>query len=123
MGFAEAVKSALSGYAKFSGRARRSEYWWFALFLLLAVGVAAGLDAAVGTETLIMGLVFLALLLPTIAVSVRRLHDTGRSGWFYLLNWVPIVGPILLLVWFVSDSHPDNQYGPSPKGAPAYKSA
>lgn len=122
MGFAEAVKSGLSQYAGFSGRARRSEYWWFQLFFLLVLAVAAGVDAAVGTEAVLFAVAFLALMLPTLAVSVRRLHDTGRSGWFYLLNWVPIVGPILLLVWFVTDSHPDNQYGPSPKAALGYSS-
>lgn len=80
MGFAEAVKSGLSQYAGFSGRARRSEYWWFQLFFLLVLAVAAGVDAAVGTEAVLFAVAFLALMLPTLAVSVRRLHDTGRSG-------------------------------------------
>jgi uncharacterized membrane protein YhaH (DUF805 family) len=61
--------------------------------------------------------VIAALVLPYVAATVRRLHDTGRSGWWYLLNVVPLIGPVVLLVWTVSDSHPDNEYGPNPKGA------
>lgn len=115
MGFADAVKTALTKYVVFSGRARRSEYWWFTLFLLVVYVVAAIVDGLLGTYPLVYGLVILGLLLPSIAVGVRRLHDTDRSGWFYLLSLIPLVGAIILLVFFVGDSKPANQYGPSPK--------
>ncbi len=126
MTFPEAVKSVLSQYVGFSGRARRSEYWWFVLFSVLVGIVASILDSILfapdpGTARTvgpINGLASLALLLPSLAVGVRRLHDTNRSGWWLLLWFVPIVGWIVLIVWYCQDSGPDNQYGPSPKGAP-----
>jgi len=116
MGFADAVKSALSQYAGFTGRARRSEYWWFSLFFFLAIVVVAILDGVLGTFPLLYALAALGLLVPSVAVGVRRLHDTGKSGLFYLLALVPF-GGIALLVFFVMDSEPANQYGPSPKEA------
>lgn len=119
MSFQEAVTTVLTKkYADFSGRARRSEYWWFALaaFLLLAVPYVLGL--AVSKVFLVLFFVaWLGLLVPSIAVTVRRLHDTGKSGWFYLVAFIPFVGGIILLVFTVMDSTPgDNQYGPNPKG-------
>ncbi|MBW3638363.1 MAG: DUF805 domain-containing protein [Actinobacteria bacterium] len=114
MGFADAVQSAFSQYAGFSGRARRSEYWWFSLAVFLIIVLATVVDLVIGTFPAFYALAFLAVLLPSIAVGVRRLHDTGKSGWFYLLAFVPF-GGIALLVFFVMDSSPDNQYGPSPK--------
>ncbi len=121
MGFGEAVSSGLSKYATFSGRARRSEYWFFALFNFL-VGVAAGiLDAVIGI-TLLYPLAALALLLPGLAVAVRRLHDTGRSGWWLLIALVPFAGAIVLIVFFCQDSHPaPNEHGPSPKHPGSYE--
>lgn len=122
MSFPQAVSSVLRQYVGFSGRARRSEYWWWILFtLLVSIAVSLvenvlGLASETGGGPL-SGLVALALLLPNLAVSVRRLHDTGRSGWWILLGLIPLVGPIILIVWFVGDSAPDNQYGPNPKGA------
>jgi uncharacterized membrane protein YhaH (DUF805 family) len=117
-----AVRTCLSKYVDFSGRARRSEYWWFALFTFL-VGIVTGiLDAIIGTDYdtgsggLINTLVSLALLLPSLAVGVRRLHDVGKSGWWILIGIIPILGWILLIVWFCTDSKSgDNQYGPNPK--------
>lgn len=94
MTFSESVRAVLSRYATFTGRARRAEYWWFYLFTIL-VGIAASvvdalLDAAVGNQPGVVGLLAaLALLLPTIAVTARRLHDTGRSAWWMLLPVVP----------------------------------
>jgi uncharacterized membrane protein YhaH (DUF805 family) len=122
--FGDAVRSCLTQFATFSGRARRSEFWWFYLFTVLAQAVGAVLDAIVGTDFtagsgLFQGIVGLALLLPMLAVSVRRLHDTSRSGWWILIGLVPIVGWIVLLVFYVQDSHPDNQHGPSPKATAA----
>ena len=118
MSFIDAVRAALSKYATFSGRSRRSEYWWFALFNLLVSLVGAGVDAALG-RPLIQFVVALALLLPNLAVLVRRLHDTNRSGWWVLIGLIPLVGSIVLIVFAAQDSQPGtNRFGDSPKGAP-----
>lgn len=113
---------ALKKYAAFSGRAQRAEYWYFVLFyVLLFIGLSL-IDKATGSfdaETgmgLLGGLLSLALLIPSIAVSVRRLHDTGRSGWWLLIALIPLIGAIVLLVFTVQDSHSGaNSYGPNPK--------
>ena len=124
MSFADAVRTCLSKYVVFSGRARRSEYWWFVLFNFL-VNLAAGIvDVVLGTDYrwgtgLISTLVSLALFLPSLAVGIRRLHDTSRTGWWVLIGLVPIIGWIVLLVFYVQDSHGDNEYGPSPKALQA----
>ena len=111
MGFAQAVSTVFRNYVVFDGRARRSEYWWFALFSFIVGFVVELLHSS-----LLTGLVNLALLLPSLAVAVRRLHDTNRSGWWLLLVLIPIIGWIALLVFYVQDSQPGmNQYGPSPK--------
>jgi uncharacterized membrane protein YhaH (DUF805 family) len=112
----------LKKYAVFSGRARRREYWFFVLFNIL-ISIALGLvDLAIGTFDedsgigLLGGIYALAVLLPSIAVAVRRLHDTGRSGWWFLLVLIPLVGPLVLLVFMLFDSEPGtNQYGDNPK--------
>ncbi|WP_405429614.1 DUF805 domain-containing protein [Micromonospora sp. NBC_00617] len=123
MSFIDAIKSVFSQYVGFTGRARRSEYWWFALFSILVGIVTAILDNALGLtfeggSTGFIGLVaYLVLLLPSLAVAVRRLHDTDRTGWWLLIGLVPLVGAIVLLVFFVSDSKPGaNRFGASPKG-------
>jgi uncharacterized membrane protein YhaH (DUF805 family) len=115
MSFAEAARNVLNNYATFSGRARRSEYWWWTLLYLIALVVASVLDRAIGQTSIISLLVVLALLLPTLAVCVRRLHDTGRSGWWYFISFIPLIG-LVLIVFLVQDSTPDNKYGPNPKG-------
>jgi len=103
-------------YADFSGRARRSEYWYFILFNILATAVTMGIDALYGYPIL-YGLYTLAAIVPSLAVAVRRLHDTNKSGWFLLISFIPLIGGILLLVWFVKDSDEGiNEYGPNPKG-------
>ncbi len=108
MSIVQSVKHCLSHYATFRGRARRPEFWWFMLFCVLAIGLAEGL---VGEG--FSGLVTLALLLPTFAVSARRLHDIGRSGWWQLVSLVPLVGVLVVLYWYVqpSDAY-ENQFGP-----------
>jgi uncharacterized membrane protein YhaH (DUF805 family) len=121
MSFQDAVRTCLQQkYAAFSGRARRSEYWYFVLFTVIVSFVASIIDSILGTRGSGTGLVgaiaSLALLLPGIGVGIRRLHDTGRSGWWLLIGLIPIVGAIVLLVFFVQDSQPDNQYGANPKG-------
>jgi uncharacterized membrane protein YhaH (DUF805 family) len=119
--FPEAIKICLAKYADFSGRARRSEFWYFVLWLFLVSLVASILDSILGTRWgkgsgLVETVCNLALLLPSLAVGARRLHDISRSGWWLLIALVPCAGVIVLLVFFVLDSHGDNQYGPSPKG-------
>ena len=112
----------LKKYAVFSGRARRKEYWMFILFNVIFSFVAATLDYVLGTGFgefgygIIYLLYGLAIFIPGLAVSVRRLHDTGRSGWWLLINIIPIIGWIWLLILMVTDSTPgENKYGPNPK--------
>lgn len=111
MGFFGAIKSVLSKYATFSGRAPRSEYWWWILFVILW--------AWIPIVNIVLALVF---LLPSLAVQVRRLHDIGRSGWWWFIGMVPIIGGIVLLVFYLTDSQTgENQYGPNPKEVRAQK--
>jgi uncharacterized membrane protein YhaH (DUF805 family) len=121
MSFSDAVTTVLTKkYADFSGRARRSEYWWFVLAEIIALGVILGLSRVSSIFMILYYLVALALFLPGLAVTVRRLHDTGKSGWFVLLGLIPIVGPIIILVFTVQEGTlGDNQYGPSPKAIAA----
>ncbi len=108
----------LKKYAVFDGRAQRAEYWYFALFSIIISIVLVIVDGATGSfneETgfgLLSGIYTLAILIPTIAVGVRRLHDTNRSGWWILIGLIPIIGFIILIVLFVIDSDQgENQYG------------
>ena len=124
MDFMTAVRTCLSKYVDFSGRARRSEYWYFVLFNLVVNIVTTILDNLLGMDFegsggILSTVAGLALFLPGLAVGVRRLHDTDRSGWWILIGLIPIIGWILLIVWYCTDSKPDNQYGPNPKGAGA----
>ena len=124
MSFADAVRTCLTKYVVFTGRARRSEYWWFVLFSAIVNLVAGILDAALGTDYYrgggwISTIASLALLLPSLAVAIRRLHDTSRTGWWILIGLVPIIGWIVLIVFYVQDSHADNEYGPNPKALQA----
>lgn len=105
----------LKNYAVFDGRARRTEYWMFMLFNFFIVFVLGLVEIVIG-GTGLAGLYSMAVLIPGIAVSVRRLHDTGRSGWWLLIGFVPLVGAIVLLVFMVQDSQPgSNKFGASPK--------
>ncbi|GAA1004635.1 DUF805 domain-containing protein [Streptomyces thermogriseus] len=109
----------LKKYAVFSGRARRREYWMFFLVNFI-VGLVLAVIGQVLDLEILQYLYSLAVLLPGLGVAVRRLHDTGRSGWWLLIALVPLIGAIVLLVFLVSDSQPDtNQYGPNPKTAVA----
>ena len=120
----------LKNYANFSGRARRKEYWMFFLFTIIFAVVASVIDNVLGTtfhmdmgmgpQNLPYGYVYLlyalATFLPGLAVSVRRLHDVGKSGWFFLIALIPLVGGIWLLVLFCTEGTPGpNQYGEDPK--------
>jgi len=118
MSFTEAISSVFSNYATFSGRARRSEYWFFSLFNVLASVVMSVLVIATEGKLSFISVIWsLAMVIPGLAVTVRRLHDVGKSGWYILMALIPLVGVIILLVAEVSDSQPgNNAYGPNPKG-------
>ncbi len=108
---------ALKKYAVFNGRARRKEYWMFALFNTIISIVLALVDNILGTSSIISSIYSLAVLIPSIALCVRRLHDVGKSGWWYFLILIPLVGIIWLFILFCTDSKPgNNAYGPNPKG-------
>jgi uncharacterized membrane protein YhaH (DUF805 family) len=115
--------NALKQYATFSGRARRKEYWIFVLVTFLFTMVALFIDGLLFGTTgqdagygLVYSLFTLAMLLPSLSVLVRRLHDVGKSGWWIFISLVPFIGGIWLLVLLLSDSQPtENQYGLNPK--------
>ncbi|WP_020569608.1 DUF805 domain-containing protein [Neolewinella persica] len=113
----EYYKLALSKYAQFTGRSRRSEFWYFVLGNFV-VGLIIGLVGGILGDTIstgLSGLYNLAIFIPSIAVAVRRLHDTGRSGWWYLIAFT-IIGIFLLIYWWALDSEPGvNKWGPNPK--------
>ena len=102
----------LKKYAVFNGRARRKEYWYFVLFNFIINIVLSGIDSMTTGMGLLPGIYTLAVLIPSIAVLVRRLHDTDRSGWWVLIGLIPIIGWIVLLIFVVQDGKPGkNQYG------------
>jgi len=127
MGFSEAVRSFWSRYTMFKGRSRRSEYWFIQLFLIITNLAAAAIDLALMGGDVdrfianggggIVGLIWiLVTILPALAVLVRRLHDTGKSGWWVVLGLIPLVGGVVLFVFSVLDSTAgENQYGTSVK--------
>lgn len=106
----------LKKYAVFEGRARRKEYWMFVLFnVIIAIGLGI-IEGVLGLSGVLSTLYSLAVLVPSIAVSMRRLHDIGRTGWWLLISFIPIIGAVVLLVFMVMDSQPgQNQYGANPK--------
>ena len=124
MNMTTAVKTVLGKYAVFSGRASRSEYWWWLLAMIILFTVLGLIDGALVAPMLgfeafqpdagqpVSFLVSLGLLLPNLAVSVRRLHDTDRSGWWLLLGLIPVIGTIVLLIFYVQPgTDSSNQYG------------
>ena len=107
---------AMNHYADFSGRARRKSFWMFYLFYIIFAIVAGVVDGILGSNGIVSIIYLLAMLIPTISLTVRRLHDTTHSGWWILIGLVPLVGPIVLLIFYLSNSHPgENIYGPNPK--------
>ena len=115
MEFQDAVRRAFSKYVTFTGRAMRSEFWWFALFTVLGNAVCEIIDRMIFGFGLLGGIAALVLILPQLAVAVRRLHDTGRTGWWLLIGLVPLVGWIVLIYFYVQPSDPgDNRYGLRP---------
>ncbi len=122
MGFGEAVGSVLGNYATFSGRARRSEFWWWWLALILVGAAFAAVGAAFGSgffgdiTRIGYGLFGLLTLIPTLAVSIRRLHDISKSGWWVLIALIPVVGGLILFVLHVLPStQGSNAYGAQPR--------
>lgn len=117
------AKRPIEKYADFTGRAPRAEYWWFVLFVTIGEIVAMIFDSILGTGGpygLIFCLCVLALIVPQIAVGARRLHDTDRSGWWLLISFVPLIGTIVLLVFFATEGTAgQNNYGPNPYGSGA----
>ncbi len=118
MTFVQAIQSGFKNYVKFQGRATRSEFWWWMLFYMIIVAVLDSMAmgelqrGTPGLFTGVLGLVGLVFLLPTLGLMVRRLHDTGRSGWWVLIDFVPLVGIILLIVWWASKGTlGPNKYG------------
>ncbi len=124
----------LRKYATFSGRARRKEYWLYTLFISIVTGVLIGLAGPTGewgnpaadpetlgfgneTVAMVLGVFLLAVLLPSLAVTIRRLHDSNRSGWWLLISFVPLVGSFVLFIFYLLDGTAgDNRFGPDPKG-------
>jgi uncharacterized membrane protein YhaH (DUF805 family) len=114
--FQQAVQTCFAKYAAFKGRAARSEFWYWQLFLALGGMIVGILDTSLGLHGKPLGSIYyLVTLLPTLAVGARRLHDTDRSGWWLLLGMVPFIGLIVLLVWFcIKGSNGYNSFGPDP---------
>jgi uncharacterized membrane protein YhaH (DUF805 family) len=112
---------AFKKYATFQGRAQRAEYWYFILFYTLGIFLFALIDGIFGSFSdsasigIFSGLFMIINIIPTIAVSVRRLHDINRSGWWYLITFIPVIGPIIFFFFAIIDSKEDNQYGKNPK--------
>lgn len=101
-------------WQNFSGRATRTEYWMFTLFNVVIIALISMIGVFIDTD--IIDIVYsIAVFIPALAVTVRRLHDTGRSGWWLLLFLIPVIGFIILLVFYCQDSKPDNRYGRNPK--------
>lgn len=136
MNMIEAVRSVLSKYATIQGRARRSEYWYWHLAIILAImllgliwATTISLSAVFQNETglvvsiilyIIMIALLIAIMIPSITVTVRRLHDINKSGWWYFISFVPYVGSIVLFIFTLFDSTPGaNEYGENPKGIEA----
>jgi uncharacterized membrane protein YhaH (DUF805 family) len=109
MDFVTAVTTCLKKYVEFDGRARRSEYWWYILFYIIVISIAYAINVNLG------GIASLALLLPTLGAAVRRLHDIGRSGWWILIGFIPLIGWLISLYWAIKPSQPEsNQWGEVP---------
>jgi uncharacterized membrane protein YhaH (DUF805 family) len=115
MGFVDAVKTCFTKYFDFNGRARRSEYWWFVLFIViayLAIGIIGGGLNLGDTIQVVAGVFNLAILIPSLAVTVRRFHDLDKSGWFILINFIPLVGPFIVLYWMTQPgTEGSNRFG------------
>ena len=102
----------LKNYANFTGRARRKEFWFFTLVYMIITTITIVLDLALKTYGVITGVFILAMIVPSISVAVRRLHDINKSGWYYLIQMITKEGPILVLIWFATETKQEsNQWG------------
>jgi len=114
MGFGQAISAGFSNYVNFSGRASRSEYWYWILFIFIADIVAGIIDSVLGIQ-IVTGLFGLVTIIPNIAIAIRRLHDLDRTGWWILLGFIPLIGWIILLIWYVTKgTDGPNRFGPDP---------
>jgi uncharacterized membrane protein YhaH (DUF805 family) len=114
MGFAQAISAGFSNYVNFRDRACRSEYWYWILFIVLADIVAGIIDAVLGMQ-IVTSLFGLVTIIPNIAIAIRRLHDLDRTGWWILLGFIPLIGWIILLIWYVTrGTDGPNRFGPDP---------
>ena len=121
MSFPQAIEAGFKNYVNFNGRAVRSEYWLWVLFTLLGQIALTIIDMVIGISVLTV-LFALSTLLPGLTVSVRRLHDLDKSGWFLLLVLIPLVGAIILLVWACQEgTRGPNRFGPPPRIAGAHQ--
>jgi uncharacterized membrane protein YhaH (DUF805 family) len=117
MGFGDAINAAFVNYVNFSARACRSEYWYWVLFVCVGSIVAVIIDRVIGMR-LIDAIFGLATIIPSIAVAVRRLHDVDRTGWWLLIDFIPLIGWIVLIVWFcTAGTAGSNRFGPDPLAA------
>lgn len=115
MDFQTSIRTVLSKYATFTGRASRSEFWWFALFAVIVNIVTSIIDSTILGASLLNVISSLGLLLPQLAVGARRLHDIDRSGWWLLIALIPIIGWIVLIYFNVQPSQQGaNRFGPQP---------
>lgn len=127
MVFTQAISSGFSNYVNFSGRSGRSEYWYWVLFNLLGsigiivIGTVLSLMVAEIVGTVLIGLFYVALIIPNLAVMIRRLHDLDKSGWWWLVNFIPVIGALIFLYFMVQPSDEDeNRFGMVPEpGIPA----
>ena len=112
------MKVVTQHYFDFNGRARRAEFWWYVLVVVIISVILNVVDSIAHLGGILGGLFSLAMLLPNLGVAVRRLHDINRSGWWILIAFVPLVGAILLIYWYAQPGTSGaNQFGPDPKGA------
>ena len=119
MGFGEAVSTCFKKSVVWEGRASRAEFWWFYLAQILIIFAAGIIDQIIGTGFLYI-IALIVVILPSIAVLIRRLHDTDRTGWWYWIQLLPLIGLIVILVFTLSGSDEgDNKYGPNPSGSVA----
>ncbi len=114
MGFGQAISAGFSNYVNFSDRACRSEYWYWILFIIIAEIVTGAIDVTLGVQ-FVTGIFGLVTFLPGLAIAIRRLHDLDRTGWWVLLGLIPLIGWIILLIWYVTKgTDGPNRFGPDP---------
>ena len=114
VGFGKAISLFFKNYVNFKGRASKSEYWWGILFYWTMYFIISLISVVVPPLGVLCSVCGIALMIPAIALAVRRLHDVGKSGAWYFMGFIPIAGVIILLIQFLKDSEGDNQWGPGP---------